>query len=246
MHSAFADVVWSYLQCYSVSVAGEWIGRLTALVSYWTRRERVDAIEQMELQPMSQTQRPRSQRERERARGDEDDEFDSASPLLGHVYNLCISDGCRSFLRAGRAYIKKGLRGTFKERYLFLLPGVLLEYNTKQRDVSGQTTKVVYHCRVGALNLRGCYVYSGRLCQSVLDPNSSGTGWDPASSRQQFPRIYSSTDGLRTSDEDEDCTLVVFKRKHQSAGLGRKGKLTVFRARSKVRFRSLYFARAVD
>lgn len=68
-----------------------------------------------------------------------------------------------------------------------------------------------------------------------MGPNSS-SGWDSADNQQRFPRIYSATDGLRTTDEDEDCTFVVWKKKAEHLRLGKAGNLRVFRARSKVSF----------
>lgn len=84
-------------------------------------------------------------------------------------------------------------------------------------------------------SLRGCYIYSGGLCSTVMGPNSN-SGWDPADNAQRFPRIYSATDGLRTTDEDEDCTFVVWKKKAEQLRLDKSGNLRVFRARSKVSF----------
>ena len=56
-------------------------------------------------------------------------------------------------------------------------------------------------------------------------------------------------DGLRTADERDDCTFVVFKIKHSESGtdckLGKKGKSTdarVYRTRSKVSSTRLYIA----
>lgn len=140
-----------------------------------------------------------------------------------------------SIVCSGRFYVKKGLRGIFQERYLFLLPGVILEYNVKERDWHGVPTSLLYHQRQSKINLRDCYVYSGQLVDDDLGPNTSGTTWDPASDGQaRFARIYSGSDGLRTSDSDGDCCLVIFKKTGDRTRLGRRGKTFVLKARSKV------------
>lgn len=161
-------------QCYSISVRIEWEGRLQALARYWTRRERVDAIEQMELQPNSLSA-PRLGRYHGQPHGralagdatppDPAEALDLASPLLARVYNHCILDGCRAILRAGRFYVKHGVRGMFKERYIFLLQGVLVHFEMRNRDLHGVPTKTPYHRRKASQNLRGCYVY---VCFTVL------------------------------------------------------------------------------
>ncbi|KAI5475812.1 hypothetical protein MNV49_000823 [Pseudohyphozyma bogoriensis] len=219
-------------EAHSTSVAAEWIGRLNALRDYWIRRERVDAQEQMAMVPPSHSIPSLRRLERERERSDlpPEDDDDVSFPLLSKIYNWCVIDSCRSILAAGRLYVRKGARGRFKERYLFLLPGVLLEYDVRKRDVNGQPTQRVYHQRVGTFSLNACYVYSGRLASSILSP-SVGTSWDIAEGTPQFPRMYEE-DGLRTTDGDEDCTLVLFKKSRESRGLGKKGTILVLRARS--------------
>ncbi|KAM0745749.1 hypothetical protein T439DRAFT_306612 [Meredithblackwellia eburnea MCA 4105] len=223
-------------ECYSVSVANEWIGRLQALVTYWTRRERVDAIEQMELQP-SKSNAPGIQRFRGktvvREAMDPAEAIELASPLLARLYNFCILQSCRSIMRGGRFYVKTGVRGRFRERYIFLLRGTLLFYHTSVRDFHGMPTKSSYHRRQGSQSLRGCYIYSGRLSAAGVNP--AVNNWTPANGNALFPRIYAS-DGLRTSDEDEDCTLIIFKKgvDGPNQGLGGKGSTTILRARSMI------------
>jgi hypothetical protein len=91
----------------------------------------------------------------------------------------------------------------------------------------------VYHRRKSSLSLRGCYVYSGRLTASFLNPNTAST-WDPADPGGKFPRVYRQ-DGLRVADEEEDCTLVIFKRPFGGGGrFGKQGHSRVLRARSMV------------
>jgi hypothetical protein len=210
----------------------------------------------MELHPSSsfRPRRPHSSESREPSPS-RDDPAASAS-ILSRVFNWCLLEGCRAIIRCGRFYVKKGLRGQFQQRYLLLLPGTLLEfvlasrpsrltssakqpsrasrYQTHQRDLHVRPIPTVYHRRKSTLSLRGCYVYSGRLATSLLAQQSNGT-WDPADYQQKFPRIYTSSDGLRVSDEEEDCTLVVFKRSSGGEGrFGKSGQTRILRARSMV------------
>ncbi|KDE09050.1 hypothetical protein MVLG_00768 [Microbotryum lychnidis-dioicae p1A1 Lamole] len=255
-------------ECYSIAVRDEWIGRLNALVTYWTRRERVDAIDQMELHPSSPYRRqeviaclrnkiknqnggaglvnkaPFLNPSGSRTLGSTTADGDAT--LLNKAFNWCILEGCRSIIFCGKFYVKKGLRGLFKERYLVLLPGTLIEYQAHDRDFHGQLTASSYHYRKNVLSLRDCYVYSGRLTYplmaiSVGDPTGS---WDPGDIQHRFPRVYTSTDGLRVNDEEEDCTLVIFKRSTsgKKTSFGKKGTSYLLRARSRIERDECVFA----
>ncbi|KAK4056605.1 hypothetical protein OIO90_002453 [Microbotryomycetes sp. JL221] len=218
-------------ECHSIAVREEWVGRLKALVAFWTRRQITTAREQMELiGPILRKPHPDSTHTDPR---DRDDDQDPDPMLLTRVYNFCIKDGCRPVLLSGRFFIKKGLRGMFKERFLILLPGTLIEYQVAARDMFGTPLPNAYHRRKRVISLRGCYVYSGRLTTHLLSPHNSST-WDPADAQEKFPRIYPQ-DRLRVTDDEEDCTLALFKRPFGGGGrFGKAGKTTVLRARSMI------------
>ena len=114
------------LQCYSVSVREEWVGRLQALQTYWRRRNELDAIQQMNL-----TSSPPRRPHPSSSHTDQPKDNEISAPpdplLLGKIYNFCQVDLCRPIVASGRFYVKRGLRGKFKERYLLLLTGTLLE-----------------------------------------------------------------------------------------------------------------------
>ena len=233
----------------------EWVGRLRALVTYWNRRTRLDSIEQMTLTDFAARLHPTGSGSHARndspSRGDTD-ERETAS-VLSKVYNWCVMDECRPVVRDGRFFVKKGLRGMFKERYLVLLAGTLIEsvaicpfpltfadacfsdrYQVHQRDMHGKPLASVYHRRKTSLSLRGCYVYSGALTTSLLSDSASSSTWDPADTQGKFPRMYEG-DGLRVKDDEEDCTLVIFKRPFGGSGrFGKQGTTRVLRARSMV------------
>ncbi|GAA5872147.1 hypothetical protein JCM1840_006333 [Sporobolomyces johnsonii] len=233
-------------ECHSTNVCDEWVSRLSALVTYWRRRERVDAIRQMEISPHGGLVKhlpPFGSS----ARHDDDDDAEPppareellSSPLLAQIYNWCILDGCRAVLKHGVLHVKKGLRGMFRKRHVLLLPGTLIEYQSFQRDLYGQPLATPYHRRKFTLSLRDCYCYSGSLTAALLRGTTNTTAWDPANTTQHhFPRCYTTTDGLRTTDDDEDCTFVILRMKHGGHGggktFGQKGVARVYRARSKV------------
>lgn len=241
------------LECPSNDVRDEWVVRLRALATYWRRRERVDAIQYMELSGSAAMvhRLPARGPHKKHAYEDEPD-ADTMPPLsrdevlashhLTHLYNWCLLDGCRAILREGIMHVKQGLRGMYQMRHVVLLPGILLEFQHVTRGIHGQPLPSPYHRRTRLLHLRDCYVYSGTLAGHLNAPTASTGEWDPADETQhQFPRCYPGMDGLRTADERDDCTFVVFKIKHSESGtdckLGKKGKSTdarVYRTRSKL------------
>ncbi|KAK4055677.1 hypothetical protein OIV83_000223 [Microbotryomycetes sp. JL201] len=226
-------------ECHSISVREEWVGRLRALVAYWTHRQVATARDHMELiGPELRPAHPTSTHTQPRNR---DNDADPDPMLLTQVYHFCIQECCRPIILSGRFFVKNGLRGIFKERRLMLLPGTLIEYQVHARDMFGQPMLGTYHRRKRVTSLRGCYVYSGRLTAHLLSPHNSST-WDPADSQEKFSRIYPQ-DKLMVADDEEDCTLVLFKRSFGGSGrFGKGGKTYVLRARSMIERNQWVFA----
>ncbi|KAM0788788.1 hypothetical protein ACM66B_002877 [Microbotryomycetes sp. NB124-2] len=226
-------------ECHSIAVREEWVGRLRALVTFWSQRQIATARDHMELiGPHLRPTHPTSTHTDPR---NHDNDADPDPMLLTQVYNFCIQDGCRPIMLSGRFFVKVGLRGMFKERCLVLLPGTLIEYQVFARDMFGQPISGVYHRRKRVTSLRGCFVYSGRLTAHLLSPHNIST-WDPADSQEKFPRIYPQ-DKLKVTDDEEDCTLVLFKRRNGGGGrFGKGGKTYVLRARSMIERNQWVFA----
>ncbi|GAA5902868.1 hypothetical protein JCM6882_009148 [Rhodosporidiobolus microsporus] len=240
-------------ECHSIDVRAEWVDRLRALSNYWRRRERVDAIQLMELSPSAGLVNripPLASSARLNAYDGppEDDDDGEAPPTrneilssahLAHFYNWCILDGCRAVMKQGVMHVKKGLRGVFRLRHVLVLPGTLIEYQSIARDMHGTPLPSPYHRRRLVVSLRDTYVYSGSLAAGHL-ATSTHSQWDPGDETEhQFPRCYPGTDGLRTADEAEDCTFVIVRMRHGGNGkdkkLGQKGtSVRVYRTRSKL------------
>ncbi|GAA94409.1 uncharacterized protein L969DRAFT_53001 [Mixia osmundae IAM 14324] len=198
-------------QCYSRATAEEWVQRLSALVVYWARRQRVDALEQMP--------RPAKIEEQPVSALPELDE----SALSAARYNWCILQGCRGITLSGRLY-HKAATGPFIERHVFLAAGQLVEFQLRQRDWQGQPTQTTYHRRKNVIDLHGCYIVVGRLNADLYDSNSSSRAQQKAVSR------YYGQDGLVSYAADEDLAFVLYWK-----ALGSSAALTqlTYQARSK-------------
>lgn len=104
-------------------MALEWIERLRALVAYWKQRHRIDARQEMDV---AQSRRPRITPQKHVHQNDSElppeppADPSAALPALGSLYSWCTLDGCKSIVRGGKIYMRRGLQGHFKFAFLFL------------------------------------------------------------------------------------------------------------------------------
>ncbi|CAO1619474.1 unnamed protein product [Sympodiomycopsis kandeliae] len=248
-------------EAYSQSVAQEWITRLEALATYWKRREKVDALEKMEVSGFDpalirrRMQRDANAFERMTMGGGD---IDPASPSLGHIWNWCTILGCRGIILCGRLFVKKHSSGPFFSRYYVLINGRLLCYKlvTSTRTARNRQNAGIFHKRSNDLciSIKDSYTFSGKLTESLLK-NSQTEGANPSSlgefasggvvntmsfgGRHKLPRVYS--DGLLSIDEDEDCTFVLRYRTSPDNSGNTGGNATTTGGRGKARSRSNSF-----
>ena len=100
-------------------MALEWIERLRELIKYWQERHKFDTREEMDLAQIGNT-RPRvtpqmhSHQEDEELPPEPPVDTQANFPALGALYNWCVLDGCKSVLKTGKLFTRKGLRGHYK------------------------------------------------------------------------------------------------------------------------------------
>ncbi|EUC60236.1 spore wall assembly-like protein, putative, partial [Rhizoctonia solani AG-3 Rhs1AP] len=126
---------------------------------------------------------------------------DGASPYLAKFWNWCVLDGCRTIVKAGRLYTKKGIRKQFQHHFHVLTGGHLVLYH-----ITPNVTAYHHHSRT--VNLADAYVYSGQIAVRSL-PRAAGVD-----SRQKIPRRYQ--DGLESDDSEEDTTFIIWYRPHST------------------------------
>ncbi|CAE7216406.1 unnamed protein product [Rhizoctonia solani] len=243
-------------EVYSRNVCLEWIANLRKLIKYWTRRHRVDARDEMELVFAAQGRARFTTQRVGREEAPEGLLFkkhivnnkltpylsgwipDAASPYLAKFWNWCVLDGCRTIVKAGRLYTKRGIRKQFKHHFHVLTAGHLVLYHITPNVTS-------YHRHSRTINLADAYVYSGQIAIRSL-PRAAGVD-----SRQKIPRRYQ--DGLESDDSEEDTTFIIWYRPHSTrkpmdplssetaikdeptiAPLGGKHKLIICKARSRL------------
>lgn len=217
-------------EAYSCQLSQEWIERLRALVEYWTQRHHVDARDEMDVSYSTRHRPPVTPRVTKHAfcNGEKiptapivDAEF---MPELSSLYHWCTLDNCRSILKSGRAFTRKGLQGQYKLVQLFLVAGRLLQYQVLRNSFIRHKSREI--------NLMDSYVCSGHLAALTLCPGEYHPE-TPSVTRRYF-------DGFEADDPEEDMLFAIWYRKSRDGAtdivpsLSAKHKVVVFRTRSKV------------
>lgn len=217
-------------ETYSKQVAREWIDRLSDLARYWKRREKVDALELMNVSGFDPALIHRHKQERSNPRSlSLTPDMDTIAPMLGSLWHWCAIQGCRGIIRCGRLFHKKKLHAPFRSRYYILIAGRLLHYKlvtTTSSARSRQNAGIFHRRQETVVHLRDAYVFSGQLTEDLLQNgrtegaqginNIGGGGGANAGERHKLPRVYQ--DGLLSVDEDEDCSFVVrYRPEHKNA-----------------------------
>ncbi|KAG9315912.1 hypothetical protein JVU11DRAFT_3562 [Chiua virens] len=191
----------------------EWVTRLRALVTYWSQRHRVDVKDEMDFALVASTRARLTPRIVKCTHGIEhstppEPPINCEAPVLTSLYNWCPLSGCRSIIKAGRAFTRKGLRGQYKLVQLFLLPGRLIQFSVSP-------TSTLHHRHSKEIGLLDAYVCSGYFAALALR-NSEYNPETP-----NLPRRYG--DGLETDEREEDELFVIWYRKSSGAGAYRHG-----------------------
>ncbi|CAO1615418.1 unnamed protein product [Parajaminaea phylloscopi] len=161
------------LEAYSRSVAKEWVSRLHDLSVYWKRREKVDALEAMEVCGFDSAMIRRKKKHGTEdadvvdvlsgkfgktgnnpgmgSTGLHDSDSISQNLLLGNVWNWCTILACRGIVRSGRLFVKDRPLSPFRSRYYILIGGRLLCYKllTGTRTARGRQNAGIFHKRTG-------------------------------------------------------------------------------------------------
>lgn len=213
-------------EAYSCQTSQEWVERLRALVKYWKQRHHVDARDEMDISYSTRRRPPVTPRVVKRAfcNGEKIPTAPAVDaelmPELSSLYHWCAMDDCRSILKSGRAFTRKGLHGQYKLVQLFLVAGRLLQYQVSQNSCLCHKSREI--------NLMDSYVCSGYLAALTLRPGEYHPE-TPSVVRRYF-------DGFEADDPEEDTLFAIWYRKSTDKvpSLSIKHKVTVFRTRSKV------------
>lgn len=192
---------------------------LGSLISYWTRKQRVDARQEMDIvHAISGRTRymvPKMGERGHSAYPAPPPDAREVSPLLGRLWHWCALENCRSIVRAGRLFVREGLRGEMKlgrhdvskentliivfffcrHFYFVLVSGHLVRF--KLTASSAGLHERSSHAR--AINLLDAYVTSGHFAALGL----AAEELDDSRAARRYQ------DGLETGDNDRDTLIVL-------------------------------------
>ncbi|KAK5175599.1 uncharacterized protein LTR77_000738 [Saxophila tyrrhenica] len=203
------------LQAYNQQSSIVWMSRLRKLVKYWHHRAKEDmdlykSVREQNLQALQIDERAEAQVGSFAYKWEVSQSY--ASPIM---YNLCGISSCRSIHMSGLLFRKPRRHATFTRCYVILSAGHLLIFqDTLRKSGTGQKLVQIHHERLGSVDLKGCYLYSGLLTENDLlyqnqtfDSNAPG--------HHALPRIYLE-DGWTSTDEDAMTCFVLWHAKSKS------------------------------
>lgn len=227
-----------HMEAYSCRDCLEWVDKLQALIIYWTYRHREDAALEMDVS-YTLNRRPRVTPQLLKCHSGNScsappelpSDSGASLPALASLYHWCTLSDCKSIIKCGRVFTRKGLRGQYILSHLILVSGRLIQFHVKQKAA-------LYHRLSRDICLLDAYVCSGYLAALALpreefDLNSRNP-----------PRRYG--DGLEAHEPEEDTLFMIWYRKTQNSNtkgsgggdaipaLSAKLKTVVFRTRNKV------------
>ncbi|PWN27194.1 hypothetical protein BDZ90DRAFT_280110 [Jaminaea rosea] len=177
-------------EAYSRSVAKEWVARMHDLSVYWKRREKVDALELMEVSGCDPALiRRRKEQDNHHAGGalaSHSTPIDNATRalLLGNIWHWCSIAGCRGIIHSGHLFVKPRPLSPFRSRFYLLVSGRLLSFKllTSTRTARGRQNAGIFYKRqeneAKIIPLRDSYVWTGKLTEQEVGAagRSEGAG----------------------------------------------------------------------
>ena len=202
------------LQAYNETAKLEWMKSLHRLVKYWHHRAREDmdlfkSVREQNLNALQIDERAEAQVGSFAYKWEVSQSV--ASPTM---YNLCGIASCRAIHVSGTLFRKPRRHTTFTRCHVILSAGHLLIFQDTLRKSTGQKLVHIHQERIGSIDLKGCYLYSGLLTENdLLYQNQTFDSNMPG--HHALPRIYLE-DAWTSTDEDAMTTFVIWHAKSKS------------------------------
>lgn len=202
------------LQAYNQEAKVEWMKRMRQLVKYWSHRANEDmdlfkTVRQQNLEALQIDERAEAQVGSFAYKWEVSQSF--ASPTL---YNMCGIASCRPIHLSGVLFRKPRRHTTFTRCHVVLSGGHLLIFQDTLRKTTGQKLVHSHLERLGSVDLKGCYLYSGLLTENdLLYQNQTFDANMPG--HHALPRIYLE-DAWTSADEGAMTTFVIWHAKSKS------------------------------
>ncbi|EMC96356.1 hypothetical protein BAUCODRAFT_147983 [Baudoinia panamericana UAMH 10762] len=202
------------LQAHDTTARNLWMVRVRALVHYWHHRAKADmdlfkSVRAQNLTALNIDERAEAQVGSFAYKWEVSQSY--ASPIM---YNMCGIAQCRAIHLSGLLFRKPRRHTTFTRCHVILSHGHLLIFQDTLRARSGQKLVHIHHERIAAIDLQGCYLYSGLLtANDLLYQNKTFDSNAPG--HHALPRIYLE-DNWTSTDEDAMTTFVIWHAKSKS------------------------------
>ena len=202
------------LQAYNEAAKSEWMKRLRQLVKYWHLRAKEDmglykSVREQNLNALQIDERAEAQVGSFAYKWEVNQSY--ASPIM---YNLCGIANCRAIHMSGILFRKPRRHTTFTRCHVILSAAHLLIFQDTLRKTTGQKLVHIHQERIGSIDLKGCYLYSGLLTENdLLYQNQTFDSNTPG--HHALPRIYLE-DAWTSTDEDAMTTFVIWHAKSKS------------------------------
>ncbi|KAI9362212.1 Pleckstrin homology domain-containing protein [Pilaira anomala] len=135
------------------------------------------------------------------------------------VWSYCLYEQCRDVVKSGILYYKPPGRGSYSQKMIVLTAnGWILLYDLIDRSTTKKTSN---HKRRGAVDIAGCYFYSGFDGSKMKKGSNQDDLW------KKSARIYSN--GLTTDDDSLSCIFSVWKPNLRRYFSSKRQRLRVYR-----------------
>ena len=145
---------------------------------------------------------------------------DKETPLSDtRIWSYCFYEQCRDVVKSGILYYKPHRRGTYSQKMFILTAnGWILFYDIINRHTKKKSAN---HQQKGAIDIAGCYFYSG------VDSSKQKKGSNQDSGLKKAPRLY--RNGLTTYDDTASCLFSVWKPTSRTYFSNKRQRLRVYR-----------------
>ncbi|CAO3627157.1 unnamed protein product [Mucor fragilis] len=136
------------------------------------------------------------------------------------IWSYCLYEQCRDVVKSGILYYKPHKRGTYSQKIFILTAnGWILFFDVYNRQQPANK-KICNHEKKGAIDVAGCYFYSGVDCSKQKKGSNQDNQWKKAA------RIYSN--GLATDDDALSCIFSIWKPKLRRYFSAKRQRLRVY------------------
>ncbi|GAN00798.1 conserved hypothetical protein [Mucor ambiguus] len=210
-------------EVYSSETCDLWVNYLAQIIVYWKARKEAERDAHSHGSILTQPPIENENALIKTGINTEDDCVHRKEERLAdtRIWSYCLYEQCRDVVKSGILYYKPHKRGTYSQKIFVLTAnGWILFFDVYNRQQSANK-RICNHEKKGAIDVAGCYFYSGVDCSKQKKGSNQDNQWKKAA------RIYSN--GLATDDDALSCIFSIWKPKLRRYFSTKKQRLRVYR-----------------